>query len=370
MLLRPALFLFLSVLASSSPVFSAPTGPPAPHHFLHPRDGPHYNSSLPNITVLATGGTIAGSAGSNTDLTGYKAGQIGIQILIDAVPEIQNISNVQGVQVANVDSSGITPEILLNLTAQAQMALDDPHCQGIVITHGTDTLEESAFFLDLTLRSEKPIVIVGSMRPATGLSADGPLNLLEAITLAADPRAVGRGTMVVLNDRITSAFYATKTNANWLDTFKAVEQGDLGSFIDAKPNFFYSPAVPVGYHFFNVSQSTSLPKVDIVFGYQALDPEMARSAVGKGAEGLVLAGVGAGGWTSAGLDEIHELIREHGTQVVLSSRTMGGFVKTNGTGNIYGSQDLNPQKARIMLQLALNAGYDSNELTKLFSFSE
>jgi L-asparaginase len=362
--------LFFCVWTCLGSVSAAPAASLPLHESLYTRDIIQYNSSLPNITIFATGGTIAGSAGSGTDLTGYTAGQIGIKVLIDAVPEIRNISNVQGVQIANVDSSEITTSILLNLTSQVQAALDNPYCQGVVITHGTDTLEESAFFLELTVKSKKPIVVVGSMRPATALSADGPVNLLEAVTLAADPHAVNRGVMVVLNDRITSAYYVTKTNANWMDTFKAVEQGHMGSFIDAKPNFYYSAATPVGYHYFNVSQAKALPKVDILFGYQNLNPDMARFAVDAGAKGLVLAGVGAGGWTVNGLKEVQRLIKENNTQVVLSSRTMGGFVQNQGTNNIYGSEALNRQKARIMLQLALNAGYKSENLTELFSVAE
>lgn len=209
-----------------------------------------YNASLSNITIFATGGTIAGSASSDTQVTGYQAGALGIQVLIDAVPSIVNISNVKGVQVSNVDSDSITPTILLNLTQQVSAALADPYVQGVVITYGTDSLEESAFFLDLTVRSENPVVFVGAMRPATAISADGPINLLAAVTLAASPEAKGRGTMVVLNDRIASAYYLTKTNANSLDTFKAIEQGYLGTFIDIEPIFFYSPATPTGKAYF------------------------------------------------------------------------------------------------------------------------
>ncbi|KAH7368929.1 L-asparaginase [Plectosphaerella cucumerina] len=359
-----SLALFLSCLGGS---IAAPTAHDPPYRLLA-RDTP-YNSSLPNITIFATGGTIAGSAASNTATSGYTAGVLGVDVLIQAVPEIANVSNVKGVQVANVDSGSITPEILLNLTSLIQAAVDDPYCQGVVVTHGTDTLEESAFFLDLTVRTEKPVVVVGAMRPATALSADGPMNLLEAVTLAASPEAVGRGTMIVLNDRIGSAFYTGKTHSNSLDTFKAQEQGSLGYFIDATPIFYFHPVLPIGRVHFNVSDATALPEVDILFGHQVLNPVLARAAVESGASGLVLAGMGAGGWTSAGREELEKLVEEHGTQVVVSSRTMGGFVRTDGTGNMYGGQNLNPQKARIMLQLALYAGYSSEQLTTLFKFA-
>ncbi|KAJ0158811.1 putative L-asparaginase 3 [Colletotrichum tanaceti] len=350
---------------------AAPALPPAPlpaHNLLTSRETP-FDASLPNITIFATGGTIAGSAGSTAQTTGYRAGALGVDVLIDAVPELRNVSNVRGVQVANVDSGSVTPALLLNLTRLVQEALDDPRCQGAVVTHGTDTLEESAFFLQLAVRSEKPVVVVGAMRPATAISADGPMNLLEAVTLAASPDARGRGAMVVLNDRIGSAFYTSKTHANALDTFRAVEQGYLGFFLDVEPVFYYPPVLPLGHVHFDVSAAAALPQVDILFGHQALNPAVARAAVESGAEGLVLAGMGAGGWTAPGREALRTLARENNTHIVVSSRTMGGFVEDGDAPNTYGGWNLNPQKARIMLQLALYSGYTSGQLETLFKYA-
>ncbi|KAK2059571.1 L-asparaginase, partial [Colletotrichum caudatum] len=344
---------------------------PLPAYNLLSTRETHFNASLPNVTIFATGGTIAGSAASNAHTAGYEAGTLGVDVLIDAVPELWNVSNVRGVQVANVDSSEITPGILLNLTRLVQEALDDPHCQGAVVTHGTDSLEETAFFLQLAVRSDKPVVVVGAMRPATAISADGPINLLGAVTLAGSPDARGRGAMVVLNDRVASAFYATKTHANSLDTFKAAEQGYLGFFLDIKPVFYYPAALPLGHRYFNVSAAAAaggLPQVDILFGHQALNPALAAAAVASGARGLVLAGMGAGSWTDPG-QEILKRLAENGTHVVHSSRTMGGFVDVGGTPNTYGGWSLNPQKARIMLQLGLYAGYNSTQLATLFKYA-
>lgn len=341
---------------------------PFPAHTLSSRET-HFNASLPNITIFATGGTIAGSAASNAQTTGYQAGALGVDILIDAVPELWNVSNVKGVQVANVASGSITPEILLNLTRLVQDALDDPYCQGAVVTHGTDTLEETAFFLDMTVKSEKPIVVVGAMRPATAISADGPINLLEAVTLAGTEAAMNRGTMIVLNDRIGSAFYTTKTHSNSLDTFKAVEQGYLGFFLDIKPVFYYPPALPLGRTYFNVTGASELPEVDILYGHQALQPALATAAVEAGAKGLVLAGMGAGGWTDPGQAVLKTLAEEHGTQIVVSSRTKGGFVEADDELNQYGGWGLNPEKARVMLQLALYAEYSSEQLVSLFAYA-
>ncbi|KAI1082485.1 L-asparaginase [Whalleya microplaca] len=356
----------LALVLPASLALGSPLPLPAGFRLSIREDRP-YNASLPNVTIFATGGTIAGSASSSDQTTGYQAGALGVDILIDAVPQLWNVSNVRGIQVANVGSPSITPEILLNLTKQVQQELDSPYCQGVVITHGTDTLEESAFFVDLTIRSEKPVVFVGAMRPATAISADGPINLLGAVTLAADPLAKGRGGLIVLNDRISNAFYTTKSNANSLDTFRAVEQGFLGFFIDIKPKFYFMPSLPLGKPYFDVMNTTVLPQVDILFGHQALNPALASAAVATGAKGLVLAGMGAGGWTTPGEDVLKEVIDNNGTAVVYSRRSMDGYVEPTGTIG-YGGGFLNPQKARIMLQLALNAGYESNQLVSLFEF--
>ncbi|XXH01547.1 hypothetical protein Hte_007907 [Hypoxylon texense] len=353
-------------LALGSPV-PLPLPLPAGFHLSVRDDATPYNASLPNVTIFATGGTIAGSASSSDQTTGYRAGALGVDILIAAVPQLRNVSNVRGVQVANVGSEAVTPAILLNLTQQIQAELDSPYCQGVVVTHGTDTLEESAFFLDLTVRSEKPVVLVGAMRPATAISADGPINLLEAVTLAADPGAKGRGAMIVLNDRIAGAFYTTKSNANSLDTFRSAEQGFLGFFINIKPKFYFAPALPLGKPYFDVTGAASLPEVDILFGHQALNPALATAAVESGAKGLVLAGMGAGGWTEDGGKTIEEVIENNGTAVVYSRRSMDGYVEPTGSVG-YGGGFLNPQKARIMLQLALYAGYENAQMKTLFEF--
>lgn len=356
--------------ALAAPHASHPSKPsPYPIYTLARRDAStSLNASLPNVTIYATGGTIAGSANSSAQTTGYQAGALGIETLIDAVPEIVDVANVQGVQVSNVGSESITTSILLNISQHVQASLDDPYCQGVVITHGTDTLEESAFFLDMTVNSTKPVVLVGAMRPATAVSADGPMNLLAAVTLAGADAARGRGGMIVLNDRIASSFYATKTNANSLDTFKAYESGFLGFFVDIQPVFYYGAALPVGKPLFDVTGVTALPRVDVLYGHQDLDPELARAAVASGAEGLVLAGMGAGGWTDDGTEVLEELVASNGTKVVVSRRTMDGYVEPQDTEGMYGGGWLNPQKARILLQLGLNAGLAEDDLRSLFEF--
>jgi len=178
---------------------------------LDKSDKPQTNH-LPNIKILATGGTIAGSSSVNTDTTGYKAGALGVETLINAVPEMKSIANVSGEQVVNVGSPDVNNEILLKLAKRTNELLARDDVDGIVITHGTDTLEETAYFLNLVVKSDKPVVVVGSMRPATAISADGPFNLYNAVKVAGASASKGQGVLVLLNDRIGAARYITKTS--------------------------------------------------------------------------------------------------------------------------------------------------------------
>jgi L-asparaginase len=169
-----------------------------------------------------------------------------------------------------------------------QFVCQDSTMAGAVVTHGTDVLEETAFFLDATVNCGKPVIIVGAMRPSTAISADGPYNLLEAVTVAASPLAKDRGAMVVMNDRIVSAYYVTKTNANTLDTFKAVEMGNLGEMISDTPYFFYPPVKPTGKKAYSVANVTSIPRVDILFAYEDMHNDTLYNAVASGAKGIVV----------------------------------------------------------------------------------
>lgn len=193
------------------------------------------------MTIFATGGTIASRASSNTQTTGYSVG-LGVQQLVRAVPELLNISNIASYQISNVDSGSINNTISLKLARMINEELAKPEVSGVVVTHGTATLEETAFFLASTVSSTKPVVCVGAMRPATALSADGPLNLYQAVVLAASPAGRDRSTMIVLTDRIGSAFYTTENNANSLGTFFSTEAGQLGTFINQVPYFYFGPS--------------------------------------------------------------------------------------------------------------------------------
>lgn len=303
--------------------------------------------------------------------TGYTAGVVGILTLINAVPEILNISNVAGIQSANVGSEDVTSDLLLTISKQInQYVCDDPTMSGAVVTHGTDVLEETAFFLDATVNCGKPVIIVGAMRPSTAISADGPYNLLEAVTVAASPSAKDRGAMVVMNDRIVSAYYVTKVNANTMDTFKAVEMGNLGSLVSNVPYFFYPPVKPTGKTPISVSNVTSIPRVDILMAYEDMKNDTLYNAVASGAKGIVIAGAGAGGTSTSFNYAMEDVIRTYGIPIVQSTRAMSGEVPsfdtaTDGAQHI-ASGYLNPMKSRILLGLLLAHGKNITEIAAAF----
>jgi len=322
-------------------------------------------AELPKVKIYATGGTIAGSSESNTDNLHYQAGSIGIQGLLDAVPEIHSIANVSGEQFLNVGSHEVHAQDLLKLSKLIQHELDNNLSDGVVVTHGTDTLEETAFFLDITVNTDKPIVIVGAMRPATAISADGPLNLLQATALAANKQAKYRGAMIVLNDRVQSAYYTTKTHANTLDTFRASEQGSLGFFQNSIPHFYFSAATPTGKPQFDLSNLDALPIVDIVYSYQDASADLLLASIDRGAKGVVIAASG-NGWASPALESAALRLTKEGFPIVFSTRTGNGFaIKPSEQG--IGSGLINAQKSRIVLMLALACNYNTEQTTACFN---
>ena len=323
---------------------------------------------LPHIVILATGGTIAGSAASNTQTTGYKAGAIGVQTLINAVPEMSKIAHVEGEQVANIGSENMTSDIILQLSKRVNALLARDDVDGVVITHGTDTLDETPYFLNLTVKSNKPVVFTAAMRPATAISADGPMNLLEAVTVAADPDARGRGVMVVLNDRIGAARFVTKTNATSLDTFRAPEEGYLGVVVGGKPQFETRvDKIHTLRSVFDVRQLKVLPKVVIIYGYQD-DPEyMYDAAIAHHADGIIYAGTGAGAGSvsvrsAAGIKKAQQA----GIVVVRASRTGSGVVPPDDSQPGLVADSLNPAKARILLMTALTQTKDPQLIQQYF----
>src|SRR6476661_4185714 len=224
--------------------------------------------ALPNIVILATGGTIAGSGATSTTTVGYKAATVPVQALIDAVPELKKIATVRGEQVFQIASQNMTNDCWLKLAKRVNELLQQPDVDGIVVTHGTDTLEETAYFLNLVTKSDKPVVIVGAMRPSTALSADGPINLYNAVLVAGSKEAVGKGVLVCLNDQINAGREVTKTNTSTADTFRTPDLGMLGYMQDNKPHFYRtSTRLNTADTEFDVTGLDSLPEVDIVYGY-------------------------------------------------------------------------------------------------------
>ncbi|MGM0966304.1 MAG: type II asparaginase [Bacillota bacterium] len=323
------------------------------------------NKSLSNIKVLATGGTIAGSSDSDTDTTGYKSGSLGIDKVIASVPQLKDIANVTGEQVANVGSENVDDALLLKLAKRVNKLLNDDQVDGIVITHGTDTLEETAYFLHLVVKSNKPVVVVGSMRPASAISADGPLNLYHAVKIASTKEAKGKGVMVTLNDRIASARFITKTNTTTTDSFKSLEQGYIGEIAGEVVSFYNEPTRKhTSESEFDVSNIKELPQVDILYGYQNDQKYMYDAAVKAGAKGIVVAAAGNGTMSTEAIKGATDAVKKD-VVLVRSSRAGSGIVtheKMDDEHHFVSSDSLNPQKARILLMLALTKTKDPSKV--------
>lgn len=322
-----------------------------------------------NITVLALGGTIAGKASNSAQTTVYDPGVLSVEALLESVPQIRDIADVNGEQIANIPSFALTNEVLLQLASAVNERLATEDCDGIVITHGTDTLEETAYFLHLTVKSHKPVVIVGAMRPATAISADGPLNLYQAVALAASEQARGHGVLICLNGRIGSARDVGKAQTITADAFRSAEAGLLGYMVENQPVFYYkSLRRHTMESEFDVSRVSRLPRVDILFGHSEDHRDFVDAAVQAGAKGIVHAGTGNGGvfpHTRAGLEDA----RNQGVAVVSSSRIANGLVTlkpADADSQFVSSDNLSPQKARILLMLGLTQTSDPKELQRMF----
>ena len=328
-------------------------------------------NAKPKIMILATGGTIAGAQASTTE-AGYKSGTFSVNDLIKAVPQLKDLADISGEQVANIGSQTMNHEVWLKLAKRVNEVLKGD-TDGVVITHGTDTMEETAYFLSLVVHSDKPVVLVGSMRPATAISADGPANLYNAVALAANPEARGRGPLVVLNDEIHYAHEAQKTNTTALDTFKSPNRGRAGVMNTGKAYFFSPNTTLHGTKSeFSVDGKSvnDLPRVDIVYSYANYGRDIIDDLVGKGVKGIVLAGVGDGNSTDAAIAALADAAKK-GVAVVRSSRTGSGLVVRNveidddKLGFIAG-MELSPQKARILLMLGLMKTHDPKKLQDYF----
>jgi len=320
--------------------------------------------------ILATGGTIAGSAGSSTG-AGYASGQVTVAAMMAAVPEIGNIAKISGEQVANVGSQDMTFTILLDLAGRINKLLADDTISGVVVTHGTDTMEESAYFLNLTVKSRKPVVLTGAMRPATAVSADGPLNLFNAVAVAADPQAVERGTLAVMNDRIHGAHSLTKTDTTAVETFLSPLRGLIGTADYGKTRYFRRPYRRHTYlSEFSVADVDALPRVDILYACTDMPADLVDGSVASGAGGIIIAGDGNGNMNAPTLEHAARAAAA-GVVIVRSSRVSTGRVGRNvevddDRHGFIASDELNPAKARILLMLALLKKRSIEEIQQLY----
>lgn len=324
----------------------------------------------PAIHILATGGTIAGAGGSATE-TNYTAGQVAIGVLLDAVPQVNAVARVTGEQVVKIGSQDMDDRVWLTLAKRIQALLDRDDVDGVVITHGTDTMEETAFFLNLTVHSDKPVVLVGAMRPSTAMSADGPLNLFNAVVTAAAPESRGKGVVIVMNGSILGARDAMKTHTVNVETFQSPLTGALGYVHNGK--VYYTMASLKRHTMqsdFDVQQLDSLPKVGIVFAHSHVAADVMQPFLQGGYAGLVHAGVGNGN-IHCNLFPLLEQARREGIQVVRASRLPVGPTTLDAEVDdacyqFVASQDLSPQKARILLMLALTRTNDWKQIQKYF----
>ena len=319
--------------------------------------------ALPRIAVLATGGTIAGAAPDAANTSGYQAGVVGVGQLLAAVPSLTSVANVQAEQVASVDSKDMALALWITLAQRVDTLLASDEIDGIVITHGTDTLEETAWLLHLTVKSDKPVVLTAAMRPSSALSADGPLNLLNAVTVAADAQASGQGVLVAFNNRIHSARDVVKTSTYAVDAFQSPEIGALGWVQDGRVEFQRSVVRPHtrATPFAIDSVASAWPAVDVVASYAGVSRVAVDALVAAGVKGIVVAGTGNG--------SIHVTLQTaladaaaKGVAIVRSSRVGSGHVMRNGAASddalgFVTAGALNPYKARVLLMLALAAGH-------------
>ncbi|MBP6018537.1 MAG: asparaginase [Burkholderiaceae bacterium] len=322
----------------------------------------------PRIMVLGTGGTIAATAQHATMLADYAVTE-NINSVLTAVPELHKLADIQCQQVCNVDSRDMSNTLLLLIAGHALDALRRPDVDGIVITHGTDTLEETAYFLDLVLPLGKPVVLTGAMRPATALSPDGPLNLYNAVLLATSPLAHQRGVMVLMNDQVHAARFVTKTHTTQPDAFRSADHGCLGLIANGQLHMAQSPVPRSGAAgHFDASALHSLPLVDIIYDHQNAGQHLYTASVAAGARGIVFAGTGNGSLSASAVAGAAYAV-QHGVMCVRASRVGAGLVSASNQDAEQGlicAGALNPQKARILLMLSLALDRDIQQIQGYF----
>lgn len=321
-----------------------------------------YSQSItkPQVLIITTGGTIASKTNAPS-IEGHD--------LIQAVPELSNYATIEVDEFVNIGSSKMTPLIWLQLVKHIRDVLNsNPEIKSIIITHGTDTMEETAFFLNLTHQSKVPIVLVGSMRSSNEVSADGPANLINAVRVGISPEAIGKGVMVVMNDNISAGRDLLKTNNRRVDAFASTELGFIGFCDPEKVTFYRSPIKPhTTDSEFNIYDLDSLPDVDIVQDFAGLDPEILTYYINRPNQGLVISSF-AGGRLSGGISEIYKLPATHKPIVISSSIKGSRIMGSNPEGTpIIIANDLPSNKARILLMLSLTKTSEINKIQGYFN---
>ena len=324
----------------------------------------------PKIRIIATGGTIAGVSQSSTS-SSYSAGQVGIQTLIDAVPQMLYLADVSGEQLVNIGSQDMNNEVWLKLAKRINQLLNEEGYDGVVVTHGTDTMEETAYFLNLTVKSDKPVILAGSMRPSTAISADGPANLYNAVAAAVSPAVRGLGVLCCMNNQLLDAKTVIKTHTIDCDTFEGGPSGIIGYIYNGEAHILQTPNnAHTLKSEFDITNVEKLPNVGIVYGYANASPLPMQAFVDAKFDGIVLAGVGDGNFYKDVFD-VALKAREKGINIVRSSRCPTGPTCLNGEVDdekyhFVAALALNPQKARVLLMLALTKTNDWQTIQEYF----
>lgn len=318
------------------------------------------NSAKPKVLVITTGGTIA----SKTNAPLIEGNE-----LIHNLPELTKYGDIEVEEFVNIGSSKMTPEIWLKLVKRINTVLNEkPDLTCIIITHGTDTMEETAFFLNLTHKWTTPIILVGSMRSSNEISADGPANLINAVRVGISVEAIGKGVMVVLNENISAARDLLKTNNRRVDAFPSTDLGFMGFVDPEKVTFYRSPIKPHTVKSeFKVYELDSLPKVDIVQDFAGLDSGILSYFINRPNQGLVISSF-AGGRVSEGVSDVYHLPANHKPIVISSSIKGGRIMGSNPEGTpVIVANDLPSNKARILLMLALTRTTDAIKIQGYFN---
>ncbi|MEJ2800680.1 type II asparaginase [Comamonadaceae bacterium PP-2] len=368
-----ALALLVSGCAAPTAQSTASTSTPAVAVAAAPAVAPaavQPAATLPHVVVLATGGTIAGAGASAANSATYAAAKVPVDKLLAGLPELGSVARVSGEQVFQIASESFTNDNLLTLARRVSELAKQPGVDGIVVTHGTDTLEETGFFLNLVVHTNKPIVMVGSMRPGTALSADGALNLFDAVSVAASKDAMSKGVLVTMNDEIQTARDVSKLVNIKTEAFKS-QWGPLGMVVEGKNYWFRAPVKRhTAWSEFNIDNIATLPPVEIVYSYGNVPPTAIQALGQSGVKAIVHAGTGNGSVPNRIVPELQKL-RAQGVQIIRSSRVPAGFVLRNAEqpDDKYDwvvAHDLNPQKARLLAAVALATTNDSRELQRIF----